>query len=78
MLFRSQANFWYNQDMFEEAKLEALRAVGSYEKVGATKDLERCRELLRKIDGLDSDGELLETMVLPARTNFRSSARGTK
>ena len=75
-----QAKFLYNQHMFEEAKLEALRAVGFYEKVGATKDLEHCRELLRKIDGLDSDGagKLLETMLLPARTNFRSSARGTK
>ena len=31
-----QANFWYNQHMFEEAKLEALRAVGLYEKAGAT------------------------------------------
>ena len=65
-----QADFWYDQHMFEEAKLEALRAVGSYEKIGATKELEDCRRLLRKIDGLDSDGELLETMLLPARTNF--------
>ena len=54
-----QAGFWYDQRMLEEAKLEALRAVGSYQKVGATKDLEHCRELLEKIDGLDSDGELL-------------------
>ena len=73
-----KARFWYRQHMFEEAKLEALRAVGSYEKVGATKDLERCRELLRKIDELGSDGELLETMLLPAHTNFRSSVQGTK
>ena len=73
-----QAGCWYHQDMFEEAKLEALRAVGSYEKVGATEDLEDCRELLEKIDRSDSDGELLETILLPARTNFRSSAQGTK
>ena len=55
-----QAKLWYNRWMFEEAKLEALHAIGLYEKVGATKNLERCRELLEKIDRLDSDGELLE------------------
>ena len=73
-----QAKFRYRQHMFEEAKFEALRAVGFYEKVGATKDLERCRRLLREIDGSDSDGELLETMVLPGCTNFRSSVQRTK
>ena len=73
-----QAGFWYDQHMYEEAKLEALRAVGSYEKVEATKDIEYCRELLRKIDRLDSDGELLEMILLPARTNFRSSAQETE
>ena len=73
-----KARFWYRQHMFEEAKLEALRAVGSYEKVGATKELTRCRELLEEIDESDSDGELLETMLLPPRTNFRSSAQETE
>ena len=75
-----QAYFWYDQHMFEEAKLEALRAVGSYEKVGATKDIEDCRDLLRKIDesGSDGAGKLLETILFPVRTDFRSSAQGTK
>ena len=65
-----QANFWYEQHMFEEAKLEALRSIGFYEKVRATKGLENCREFLKKIDELGSDGELLDTILLPARTNF--------
>ena len=73
-----QACFWYRQHMFEEAKLEVLRAVGLYEEVGATKDLERCRELLKEMVELGSDGELLETMLLPAHTNFRSSAQETE
>ena len=75
-----QARFWYDQHMFEEAKLEALRAIGSYERVGATKDIEVCRRLLRKIDesGSGGTGKLLETILFPARTNFRSSAQGTK
>ena len=73
-----QAWFWYHQHMFEEAKLEALHAVGLYEKVGATQGLEYCRRLLEKIDGLGSDCELLETVLLPVHTNFRSSAQGTK
>ena len=73
-----QAEFWYRQHMFEEARLDALRAVGSYEKVGAAKNVRRCKRLLKEIDRLGSDGELLETMLLPTRTNFRSSAQGTK
>jgi hypothetical protein len=65
-----QANFWYNQRMFEKAKFEASRAADVYEKLGAAQDLGRCRELLRKIDELDLDGEFLETMVLPAHIDF--------
>jgi len=44
-----QANFWYKQRQFEEAKSEVLRAVNAYEKVGATRDVEYCRVLLQKI-----------------------------
>ena len=35
-----QAWFWYHQDMFEEAESEALRALGIFEKLGATNDVE--------------------------------------
>jgi len=44
-----QANFWYEQHQFEEAKSEVLRAADLYEKVGASRDVEGCRELLRYI-----------------------------
>jgi len=45
-----QAWIWYKQDGLEEARSEALRAVDLYEKLGAVRDLERCRELLRCIE----------------------------
>jgi len=45
-----QAGFWNKQHMFEEAKSEALRALGVYEKLGATNDAEYTRELLGQID----------------------------
>ena len=44
-----QARFLYQEYRFEEAKSEALHAADVYEKLGATKDLEACRELLRDI-----------------------------
>ena len=55
-----QARFWYLQQSFEEAKSEALCAVDVYEKLGATKDLERCRKLLQQIEEAMNNGKLLE------------------
>ena len=46
-----QASFWYKECRFEEAKSEALRAVDAFEKVGAAKDVERCRKILQDIEG---------------------------
>ena len=64
-----QAELWYKQDRLGEAKSEALRAADVYERVGYTKDLEGCSELLRRIekgvnqpvipDEPSDDGELL-------------------
>jgi tetratricopeptide (TPR) repeat protein len=58
-----QAEFWHRQHRFEEAKSEALRALDSFEKLGAADDVERVRKLLRQIDLMlnesDDDGELL-------------------
>jgi len=58
---------WYKEDKFEEARTEALRAAEIFEKIGAAKDLEDCRYILRKIEKVtrvapgsprsDSDGE---------------------
>ena len=61
-----QARFWYEQRMLREAKSEASRAADAYEKVGATKDVECCRALLRDIEEvacheLDFNGESPET-----------------
>jgi hypothetical protein len=52
-----QAQFWYKEGKFEEARSEALRAVDVYEKIGAAKDVEDCKIILRKIE---TSGEHLE------------------
>ena len=66
-----QAKIWYDEGRFEDAKSEALRAVDVYGKIGAAKDVEDCRAILRDIEeaihelvtsGEDSDGKLLETV----------------
>ena len=44
-----QARIWFRQDRLAKAKAEALRALETFEKLGATTDLERCQDLLRKI-----------------------------
>ena len=45
-----QARVWYKQDRLEEARSEALRAADIYQKLGAAKDVEICRGLLRDIE----------------------------
>ena len=64
-----EAWVWCRQSRLKEARLGAQRAVGIYEKIGAARDVEGCRELLQVIQAkLDSslasgqstnDGELL-------------------
>jgi len=49
-----QAWVWYDQHRLEEAKSEVLRAADVYEKIGAAKDLEDCRQLLRDIEELNT------------------------
>ena len=51
-----QAGFWYKQRKFGEAKSEALGAIRAYEKVGAAKDIEDCRGLIRKVEGAMESG----------------------
>jgi tetratricopeptide (TPR) repeat protein len=70
-----QARIWCQQGGLDEAKSEVLCAVGVFEKLGATEELERCRKFLQSIeeemsksvtsDGSDLDGELPETSPLP-------------
>ena len=50
-----QAHVWYRQHRFEEAKPEISCAAEVFEKLGAAQDLERTRELLRKIEAGVSD-----------------------
>jgi len=45
-----QARVLYDQHRLEEAKSEALRAADVYEKIGAAKELEGCKSLLRDIE----------------------------
>ena len=84
---RLQARVWYRQHRFEEAKSGALRAVDIYERVGATKDAEDCRVMVRNVekemkkavtsDGLSISGESLEAVLLHTPINTPFSARGT-
>ena len=45
-----QADIWYRQGRFEEAKSEALHALEVYQKLGAATDVGDCRDLLQKIE----------------------------
>ena len=45
-----KASVWYRQSRYEEARSEALRAADVYEKLGAAKDVEDCKRLLRMIE----------------------------
>ena len=70
------------------SRLKVLYAVSALEEVGATTDLERCRDLLRIIEGWledlttshesDLNGELLGTVIPPARINLPFQVQGTK
>ena len=68
-----QARFWYKERRLEEAKSEVLRAVGVFEKLGATRKLEERSNLLRKIEKKMkkpvTSGKFLETLLLPGPAN---------
>jgi tetratricopeptide (TPR) repeat protein len=81
------ADIWYRQGTLEEAKSEALCALGVFEGLGAMRESGNCRKLLQDIekgmenlitsDEVDFDGEFPETVLLPPPANSLSSARGT-
>ena len=54
---KMQAEIWYRQNRLKEASFEALGALEIYEKLGASEDMKRCKDLLRDIG---RDGKLLE------------------
>ena len=45
-----RARVWRREHRFEEAKSEILHAADVFERVGAAKDLERCRDTLRSVE----------------------------
>ena len=47
---KMQADIWYLQGRFEEAKSEVLHALEAYEQVGAAKNAEGCKSLLQEIE----------------------------
>ena len=49
-----QAQLWYAQSMFGEAKSEGLRLLAVFEKLGAVSDAERIRRFLRAIDAQET------------------------
>ena len=72
-----QARVWRREGRFEDTKSEILRATDAFERLGAAGDLERCRRLLRYIEGqmneLDTSGEFLDTVLpLLRRLTLRS------
>jgi tetratricopeptide (TPR) repeat protein len=59
-MVEQQAWFWYAQRKFEEARSAVSHAAGVFERLGATQDLEDCRDLLRMIE---QDGKTGLTLV---------------
>jgi len=73
-----QAQVWYKQHRFEEAKYEALRAVNGFEKLGSTERVESTRGLLQQIEAAMNKGKSPEIVLLPTRIDSLFSAQGTK
>jgi len=83
-----QSVIWYKRHRLEEAKSEALHAANIYEKLGAAKDVERCREFLRDVEEelnapvasgqSEPDCEFLQMVLFHANVNFSSQAQGAR
>ena len=77
-----RAEILYQECKFEEAKSEVLRAADAFERLGATKNLEDCRKILRDIEAEVGaggsaassesafNGEPLEAVPSPTSVNF--------
>jgi len=81
-----QARLWYEQHKLEEARTEVLRAAENFDKLGAAKDAERCRELLQVIErepntasGQSSfNCEFLKILLFPVCIDSPFQAQGTE
>ena len=73
-----QAEVWFRERRFEDAKSETLRAADVFESVGATEELERCRMNLGTIEEKMTEpvtsGKFPETVLSPACINSPLSA----
>ena len=72
-----QAKVLFQQDGFEEAKSEALGAVDVFEKLGASKKAEACRQFLKRIEE-QMNGEFLEIMLSCMPINYLFLAQDAK
>ena len=68
-----KARIWYRQRRFKEAVSEASGALEIYERLGASKHIVGCEDLLRKIQRA-IPSELLKIMLLSIRVNSPFSA----
>ncbi|KAF9785114.1 hypothetical protein BJ322DRAFT_1108575 [Thelephora terrestris] len=59
LVMEMQAWIWYRQRRAEDARCEALRGLEVYEKLGAERDMGKCRNLLRQIE------KSIETQIFP-------------
>ena len=71
-----KARIWHQQHQLEDAVSEAQGALEVYQKLGASKDIEDCKKLLRVLEQAIA-GELLNIMLLAVPVNPPFSARGT-
>ena len=76
-----QARVWRGERRTEDAKSETLRAVDTFTKLGAVKELERCKALLQDIEGemkeLVTSSESPETVLPRAPVNCPLSAQAS-
>jgi len=82
---KMQVLVWCEQDRFEEAKSEVLRATEVFKKLGFSRGMETCGELLEliqiRLDCLVVLGQLrefLRVMQLPARIDLPFYTQGTE
>ena len=71
-----KAEIWRQQHRLEDAVSEVLGALEMYEKLGASTDTTRCKNLLGEFEQAIA-GELLNIMLLAVPVNPPFSARGT-
>jgi len=70
-----QARVWYKQDRLDDAKSEALRALGVLEKLGATQDVNDTKDFLREIEATTNNGKSQRWRCFCCVLTFHSQLR---